>query len=281
MLCDRVPARLFGVLDGTCGDQCIQQPGAGHAGIGEGFQGGEGFGCDDEKRGFGIQVRGLDETVGRIDVRDEPALQALLLVRQQCLVDHRRSEIGTTDADVDHGADRFARDPHPLARTHLVGKGEHLLQHIVDIRHHVLPVNRQLRVARQPKRGVQHRTVLGDVDVLAAKHRIPAASDVGLFCEPQQRRYDVVVDEVLRQIDVQIPDGVRETGGPFRVVGESFTKIQFGIVGELVQLIPGSSGGGVNRLDHGTSLGPVVEISPRCGAPDRAIIRFCGSGPAS
>ena len=278
---DGLAARLLGVLDGAPGDQGVQQPGAGHAGVGEGLQGGEGLGGDDEQRGLGIQVRGLDEAVGRVDVRDEPALQALLLVGQQRLVDHHRPEIGTADADVDHGADRLARDPHPLAGTHLVGEGEHLVQHLVDVRDHVLPVDRQLRVAGQPQRGVQHGTVLGDVDVLSAKHRLPAAGDVSLLREPQQRRDDVVVDEVLRQIDVQVPDGVRETGGPFRVVGEGLAKIQFGIVGELVQLIPGSSGGGVNRLDHGTSLGPVVEITPGRGAPDRAIRRFRDRDPPS
>ena len=175
-------------------------------------------------------------------------------MRQQRLVDHHRPEIGTADADVDHGADRLARDPHPLAGTHLVGEGEHLVQHLVDVRDHVLPVDRQLRVAGQSQRGVQHGAILGDVDVFAAEHRIPAAGDVGLFREPQQRRDDIVVDQVLRQIDVQVPDGVCETGGPFRIVGEGPAEIQFGIVGELVQLIPGSSGGGINRLDHGSKL---------------------------
>ena len=250
MLRNGLVARLGGVCDGALGDQGVQQPGARHAGVGEGLQSGEGLGSDDEQRGLRIQVRCLEVAVRRIDVRNEPAFEAGLPVRQQSLVDHHRSEVGATDADVDHGPDLLAGDPGPLAGAHLVREGEHLVKDRVDVGDDILAVDHQLRVARQPQRGMQHRTVLGGVDVLASEHRVPATCHVRLLREAQQGRDDVVVDQVLRQVHVQIPSGVRETRGPVRVIGEGVAEPQVGSVSELIQLFPGSGGGGVNRLDH-------------------------------
>ena len=114
--------------------------------------------------------------VGRVDVADEPALQPVLAVRRQRLVGHHRAEVGAADADVDHRADPLAGDAGPRAASG--------------------PGRRRRRPARstsctsattswpstssgasggQPQRGVQHGAVLGDVDVLAAEHRVAAA----------------------------------------------------------------------------------------------------------
>jgi len=41
----------------------------------------------------------------------------------------------------------------------------------VDVRGDILAVDRQVLVHRDAQRSVQHRPVLGDVDVLAGEHR--------------------------------------------------------------------------------------------------------------
>ena len=50
-------------------------------------------------------------------------------------------------------------------------KAAHPAEHLVHVRHHVGAVGLDDRAGRCPQRDVQHRAVLGDVDVLAAEHR--------------------------------------------------------------------------------------------------------------
>ncbi|SKV90695.1 Uncharacterised protein [Mycobacteroides abscessus subsp. massiliense] len=45
----------------------------------------------------------------------------------------------------------------------------------------VLPVDHQLRVARQAQRRVQDRAVLGSVDMRTGEHRIAAPLEIGRF----------------------------------------------------------------------------------------------------
>ncbi len=74
----------------------------------------------------------------------------------------------------------------------------------MHVRDHVLTVHGQLRVARQPQRGVQHRTILGGVDVITAEHRRDLALQVLLPRETAQQVERLVRDEVLAVIDVEI-----------------------------------------------------------------------------
>ena len=99
--------------------------------------------------------------------------------RAQCLVRHRRTEVGAADADVDDVPDAPAGVAGPLARTDPSGERGHLVQDRVHGRHDVLAVDLDHRVARRAQRGVQHRPVLGDVDLLAAEHGVPQPEHVG------------------------------------------------------------------------------------------------------
>ena len=53
-------------------------------------------------------------------------------------------------------------------------EGAHPVERLVHLLDHVLPVDDQRAVLRHPQRHVQHRPVLGDVDVLAGEHRVAA-----------------------------------------------------------------------------------------------------------
>ena len=70
---------------------------------------------------------------------------------------------------------RLAGVAGPLAGAHPVGEGGHPVEHRVHVGHDVLAVDLDHGVARGPQRGVQHRAVLGGVDLLAREHRVRAA----------------------------------------------------------------------------------------------------------
>ena len=148
-------------------------------------------------------------------------------VGAQDLVRHRGAEVGAADADVDDVADRLAGVPGPLARAHPVGEAGHLVEHGVHIRHHVLTVDLDHRVARGAQRGVQHGPVLGGVDLLAAEHGVPEPEDVGGGGQFAQQPQGVVGDEVLGVVDVQVadPEGVR--GAAAGVGGEQLAQPDF------------------------------------------------------
>ena len=89
----------------------------------------------------------------------------------QRVVHHHRAEIRTADADVDDGPDRLARRTLPLAGTQPVGERTHLVEHLVHVGDHILPVDGQSGTCGQSQRRVQHGAVLRGVDVLAGEHR--------------------------------------------------------------------------------------------------------------
>jgi hypothetical protein len=51
---------------------------------------------------------------------------------------------------------------------------------------------------------VEHRPVLGDVDVLAREHRVAALGDARVRGELQQQRQRLVGDQVLRVVEVEL-----------------------------------------------------------------------------
>ena len=156
--------------------------------VGQRLQRGERLRGDDEKRCRRVESGQLGDQVGRVDVGHEPRRDAGVGVVTQRLVHHHRSQIRTADADVDHRRDAFAGRAAPLTAAQPVGEVAHPVQNVVHVGDDVLTVDRQLRVARQPQRGVQHRTVLRGVDVDAGEHRVALALQVGRAREIEQQR---------------------------------------------------------------------------------------------
>jgi hypothetical protein len=67
---------------------------------------------------------------------------------------------------------------------------------------------------------VEHRTVLGDVDAIAAHHRVAPLGQAHLLGQCEERREDLVVDQVLGQVDEQVTGGVGVALDPARVLLE-------------------------------------------------------------
>ena len=126
---------------------------------------------------LGVEVAGRLGEVGAVDVGDEAEGHVAARVVAQRLVGHHRAEVGAADADVDHVADRLAGVALPLAGADPLGEGAHPVEHLVDLLDDVDAVDDQRALARHPQRDVQHRAVLGDVDVLAAEHRLAALGE--------------------------------------------------------------------------------------------------------
>ena len=139
------------------------------------------FDDDDEQRLGRVEVaRRLDE-VGAVDVGDEAEGQRAVAVVAQRLVGHHRPEVGAADADVDDVPDALAGVALPLAAADAVGEAGHLVEHRVHVGDDV----RRRRRRSTASRGARSATcsdgaVLGDVDLLAAEHRVDPLAQPGL-----------------------------------------------------------------------------------------------------
>ena len=187
--------------DRLLGAQLRQRPLPRGLGVGHRLQRGEGLRGDDEERLLGVEVPGLLGEVGAVDVGDEAEGHLAARVVPQRLVGHHRPQVRAADADVDHVADRLARVALPLARADPVGERRHPVEHLVDLLDDVLAVDDQRAVLRHPQRDVEHGAVLGDVDVLAAEHRVPALGDAALVGELREQLQRLVGDPVLRVVE--------------------------------------------------------------------------------
>ena len=152
--------------------QASEGPGASRLGIGHRFQCGEGFRSDNEKRLRRIEILHGFHEVGAVHVGYEAKCHAPLGVVLQSLVSHHRPEIGAADADIDHIPDALAGVTFPLAATHRVSEPGHPIEHGVDFRHDIFAIDNNGCAPGSTQGYVQHRTIFGDVDLVAAKHRI-------------------------------------------------------------------------------------------------------------
>ena len=131
---DKVPAHGFLVAE------VAQAPRACGAGIGQRFEGREGFRADDEQRLSGIEVARGFRKVRAVHVRNEVEAQVALAVMTQRFVGHHGTEVGAADADIDDMANALAGTSPPLSAAHLIREGGHPLEHRVhagdDVRGH-------------------------------------------------------------------------------------------------------------------------------------------------
>ena len=167
--------------------QLLPEPRAGEAGVGQRLERAERLGRDDEQRGRRVEALDRLREVAGVDVGDEPHLEAVLHVRLERLVRHDRAQVGAADADVDDGPHALAGHAGPLAGADLVGEREHLGELGLHVAVDVLAVDdERRRGARRAAQGrVQHRAVLGHVDVVAAQHRLEAVGQADLVREPR------------------------------------------------------------------------------------------------
>ena len=75
----------------------------------------------------------------------------------------------------------------PHAAPDAVGEVSHLVEHGVDLGHHVLAINDDGSAFRSAKSDVQDRAIFRDVDFLAAEHGVDALAQAGFLCQLQER----------------------------------------------------------------------------------------------
>ena len=85
------------------------------------------------------------------------------------------------------------------------------------------------------QRGVQHGPVLGDVDLLAGKHRRAAALQVGGFGEVRQQLHRLRVDRAFRPVEQQGAVGRRGCVEPARIVRKRLAHVGRGLAAMVAQ----------------------------------------------
>ena len=143
----------------------------------------------------------------------------------QRLVGHDGPEVRAADADVDDVPDAPARESLPVAVADPVAKRAHLVEHLVDAGDDVLAVHENRFVPGGAERDVEDGAVFGDVDLLAAEHRVDAFTQAAILGELEQEGERLVGDAVLRVIEVQARCLGRETLTALRVVGKQVAQV--------------------------------------------------------
>ena len=254
MLGDSSIGGAFTRFDGSGPAKLVQKPATGQAGVGQCLQGGEGLGGNNEQRRLGVEVFGLLCHIGGVDVGDETRLQPGFHIGLERLVHHHRTKIGSTDPDVHHRGDRFAGNADPFAASHFVSEGVHLGKHLVYLGDDIGAVDDQAGSLGRTQRGVQYRTVLGDVDMFPGEHGMPAIHQTHLVSKINKGAHDVGVDQVLGEVDVEIARCVGERFRPRRIGGEPTAQIRHQRFVEGLQPCPGRGRRRVYRLAHGVPL---------------------------
>jgi len=103
----------------------------------------------------------------------------------------------------------------------------------VHLAHDVGAVDDQRALARHAKRHVQHRPVLGDVDVVAAKHRVAMLLELAAAGQIDEQPERLVGDAVLRPVGVPAGSLAAEPLAPRRILREQLAQVdvlQAGVV---------------------------------------------------
>ena len=176
-------------------------------GVEHGFLGGEGLGCDDEQRRRRIEI--LDRLFQRhaVDVGNDRDVIALVFATER--IDQQvRPQRGAADADVQDVADvaqcasldRVDQRAHPLVET--AGAGD------------------AFGIALAAFGGVLDRAIFGDVDVLAAEHRVALAGKVLRLGQRLERRDRFARQMRLRPVEMDTGDVEAERLQPVAILGE-------------------------------------------------------------
>ena len=151
----------------------------------------------------GLRSRVASTKSVAVHVGDEAEGQGALAVMPERFVGHHRPEVGAADADVDDVANALAGVALPRAAAHAVGEVGHLVEHRMDLGHHVLAVHDDGGVPRRAQGDVQHGAILGDVDLVAAEHGVDARAQAGFSGQLHEQLEGFVRDAVLRVIEEQ------------------------------------------------------------------------------
>ena len=145
-------------------------------------------------------------------------------------IGHHGAEVGAANTDIHDISDRGAGVAPPLTRTHAIGELRHPVEHAMNLRHDVYPIDEDGRPARCAQRHMQNRPILGGVDLFSAKHRFDAGLQANLIGKLDQQGDCLVGDAVLGIVEIDA-DGFRAHPlGTARVVLEQRPQMEtFGL----------------------------------------------------
>ena len=194
--------------------------------VGHRLQGREGFRRDDEESLRRVEILDGLREVGAVDVGNEAKRHGALAVMLQRFVGHHRPEVGAADADVDDVANALAGVAFPGAAADAVGKIRHLVEHGVDLRHHVLAIDDDGCASRRAQGHVQDGAVFRDVDLLAPEHGVDALAQAGFLRQLQEELEGFVGDAILRIIQVEAHRLGRHALAAFGIIRKELAQMQ-------------------------------------------------------
>ena len=137
----------------------------------------------------------------------------------------------------------------PFPAADAIGKRRHLVEHRMHVGNNIFPVDLDSGAARGPQRDVQHRPLLGDVDLLAAKHGIPPLFHPPFPGQLEQQAQGFVGNPILGVVQVQTGAFDGQPCPTLWVIGKQLPKMN--IFDFLVVRLQGFPGGGIDRSKCG------------------------------
>src|SRR5208337_1248917 len=151
----------------------------------------------------GIKILDRLREVGAIDIGNETERHGALAVVLERLVGHHRPQIGAPDADIDDVPNTLAGMAQPGAAPDAAGKVSHLVQHGVDLGHHVLAVHDDDCSLRGTQGYVQDGSFLRKVDLFSPEHGVNPGSQAGFLGQLQKQLEGFAGDAILGVIQVK------------------------------------------------------------------------------
>ena len=140
--------------------------------------------------------------------------------------------------------------PFPSAAPHPFTEIGHPVQHGVNERHDVPAIDDNRRTSGRTQRNVQDRTIFGDVDLAARKHRNNPLLQAGFSGKLDQKMQCLVGNPILRIVEVDTEGGSGQAFAASRVVREPLAQMQFPNL--PVMRFEGLPGGTPDRGAHST-----------------------------
>ncbi len=177
---------------------------------------GEGLRRYDEQRSLRVKRREQCRHRMAIHVGQKMQPQIASCIRPQRCARHGRTEIGTANADVHHVRDATACASGPGAAANPLGKRFHACQYLLDLTHQLFALPFEAGSGWHAQHGMQDGAPLGQVDRLAAEHRVPQWLDTLRACEICEQHERLGLYQILRMIEQDAGRFQREPGGALR-----------------------------------------------------------------
>ena len=104
------------------------------------------------------------------------------------------------------------------------GEDAHPIEYGMNLRHNVSAVGDDRDVSRRPRRNMQHGAALGNVDLLAAEHRVDALAQPRLLRKLDEQLYGFVGDAILGVVGIDADGHAREAFAASRIVREELRR---------------------------------------------------------